>query len=104
VDTNIRVVRAAAGIGPIELRGRPLRFRLDVGRFTAPAAIRDPAGGKLEEQDWGVETDLSATWSYSAAFQVWLKGAWLAGSDVLEELADQGESTHSVLFGADLRF
>lgn len=104
IDTNVQVVRAGLGMGPFEVSGRPLRLRLDVGRFSAPAAVRTAAGTAYRSGDWGIESDLSATWSYNASFQMWLKGAWLADSDLLAELSGGRDQARSVLFGADLRF
>jgi hypothetical protein len=97
VDTNVTCARAAVGAGPFNVSGRPLRFQLDVGRFAAVAPVLT-AG-----RQWGIESDLSATWNYNDSFSLSLKGAWLGDSDVLHRLT--GES-HAWLFvfGADLKF
>ena len=107
VDTNVRVARAAIGVGPIDLDGRPLRFQLDAGRFTAAADLLDAAGARFAgpKRRWGVETDLTATWSYNESLSFKVQGAWLFGSDLLEALTDRGRD-HSTLIvaGADLKF
>jgi len=99
VDTNVSAARAAVGVGPFDLDGRPLRIRLDVGRFAAVTPI--PTAGKSRQ--WGVESDLSFVWDYNESFALSLKGAWLADSDLLRIL---GGENHALLlvFGADLRF
>jgi hypothetical protein len=97
VDTNVTCARAAVGAGPFNVSGRPLRFQLDVGRFAAVAPVQ--AAGR----QWGIESDLSATWNYNDSFSLSLKGAWLGDSDVLHALS--GESHAWLLvFGADLKF
>ncbi|HEX7899149.1 MAG TPA: hypothetical protein VF950_15395 [Planctomycetota bacterium] len=99
VDTNVLLVRAAAGAGPFDLDGHPLRLRLDVGRFEADEPV------VADETDWGVEVDLAADleWNESLAFQV--KFAWLGASDLLERFTPGGDD-HGLLFlaTADLRF
>jgi hypothetical protein len=99
VDTNVLLARAAAGVGPFDVAGRPLRLRLDVGRFLADEPV------VADEDDWGVEADLAVglDWNESLAFE--LKGAWLAASDLLEALSTDGEDdAFMFLAGADLRF
>jgi hypothetical protein len=107
VDTNVRVARGALGVGPFDLAGRPLRIQADLGRFEAVAPLRDGAGAALAqgEDDWGIEGDLALTWSYNESLQFRLQAAWLAGSDLLEELsADRKDETRLLVAGADLRF
>ena len=96
VDTNLATLRAAAGVDALKLDGRPLRLRLDVGKFTAAEGAVD---------DWGLETDLTVTWDYNESFNLFVQGAWLAGSDVVEATSPDGEDAEgSVLAGANLRF
>ncbi len=107
VDTNVTIARGALGLGPFDLAGRPLRIQADAGRFRAAAPLRDAAGARLArgEDDWGVEGDLSLTWSFNESLQFRLKAAWLAGSDLLDELtADRKDRTRLLVAGADLRF
>jgi hypothetical protein len=104
VDGNVQVVRAGAGTGALRISGRPLSLRIDVGRFTAPAAVRLPGGVPLRADDWGIETDFRATWTYNSAYQMWLQAAWLAESAVLAELTGRRDQARAFLFGADLRF
>lgn len=98
VDTNVTTVRGVIGVGPFDVSGRPLRIQLDVGRFAAVTALQ--VGGSRQ---WGTETDLSFIWSYNESFVLSLKGAWLADSELLKELADENHAV-TVVFGADLRF
>lgn len=102
VDTNISAARAAIGVGPFNLDGRPLRIQLDLGRFAAVTPVQSaPAAGSSRQ--WGVEGDLSFTWSYNDSFALSLKGAWLADSDLLKLLGGENHAL-LVVFGADLRF
>jgi hypothetical protein len=99
VDTNLFLVRAAAGAGPFDVAGRALRLRLDVGRFEAD---EDVVAG---ERSWGVEADLALNldWNESLALQV--KFVWLGASDLLERFTPKGEDDALMfLSGADLRF
>jgi hypothetical protein len=99
VDTNVFLIRAAVGAGPFDFSGRPMRVRLDVGRFEADEPV------VANETDWGVEADLSVNldWNESLAFQV--KFAWLGASDLLERFTPKGEDDGLMfLAGADLRF
>lgn len=102
VDTNVRLIRAALGTGPIPLaEGRPLRLQLDAGRFTA----MEPLPGTGSTRQWGLETDLSATWAYneSLSFKLQIAGLW--GSGLLDALTVDGqESAYLVVAGADFRF
>jgi hypothetical protein len=79
---------------------------VDVGRFEADEDLRDAAGAALtSERDWGVETDLSAVWSWNESLQFRLQGGWLAGSRVLEDLTvDAWTDTFAAVAAADLRF
>lgn len=107
VDTNVSLVRAALGIRPFSIDGRPVRVQLDVGRFEADTALRSAAGNRLAsgESDWGTELDMGIGWDLSASLRLWAKGAWLAGSRLLEELTPGREPDAQVLAaGADLRF
>jgi hypothetical protein len=108
VDTNVSLLRAALGWGPLAVGGRPLRLQLDVGRFEADRALRAPGGAVLtarKETDWGTEGDLSATWSYNESLSLWVKGAWLLGSDLLELLTPgRDDDARVIAGGADLRF
>jgi hypothetical protein len=108
VDTNVRLARAAAGYGPFEVGGRPLRLQADVGWFEADEPVRDAAGGLLtrgKEDRWGVETDVGASWSYGEALLFWAKGAWLANSSILEDLtSERRDEAWLLVAGADLRF
>lgn len=100
VDTNLSVLRAAVGLGSFDLSNRPFRVQLDVGKFAADKPFT--AGRK---EDWGVEGDFSLTWSWNESFQFWLKGAWLLGSAILEELtADREDDARLLVFGAGLKF
>jgi hypothetical protein len=102
VDTNVRLVRAAVGAGPIPLaEGRPLRVQLDVGRFTAMQPL--PQAGASRQ--WGVETDLSATWGYNASLAFKIQGAILWDSGLLGALtATDRSQAYMIVAGADFRF
>lgn len=105
VDTNLRVVRGTAGLGPFTLAGRPLRFQLDVGSFRADEEIRDAGGAALGERDWGIETDLMVSWECSASLRLWAKGARLSSSDVLGALTREAEDeAFLAVAGAKLTF
>lgn len=107
VDTNVSLVRGALGGSPFSIDGRPVRLRLDVGRFAADAPLRSASGSPIAvgEDDWGTEADLGASWDLSASLRFWVKGAWLVGSRLLEELTPGRDPDAQVLaFGADLRF
>lgn len=96
VDTNVVVVRGAVGLDSLTLDGRPLRIRLDVGKFAAAEGAVD---------DWGLESDLTVTWDYNESLNLFVQGAWLAGSDVVEALSlDAEDAAGSLLAGANLRF
>lgn len=97
VDTNVWLLRAAAGVGPIDLSGHPLRIRLDVGSFTADEAVVD------DEDGWGVEVDLSLLLEWNESLALHMKFAWLGASDVLERLTGD-DAALMFLSGADLRF
>jgi hypothetical protein len=100
VDTNLSVLRAAVGLGSFDLSDRPLRLQMDVGKFAA-----DEPFTASREEDWGVEGDLSLTWSWNESFQFWIKGAWLLGSAILEDLtADREDDARLLVFGAGLKF
>lgn len=100
VDTNVVVARGTIGVGPFDVSGKPLRIQLDVGRFASVAPIQTVA---TSTRQWGTETDLSFTWSYNESFVLSLKGAWLADSELLKDLAGENHAL-SIVFGADLRF
>ena len=51
----------------------------------------------------GIETDLSLIWNYNDSFTLSLKGALLAGSDLLHQLIGERHAWLWV-FGADLKF
>jgi hypothetical protein len=107
VDTNVRVLRGAAGYGPIVVDGRPLRFQLDVGRFSSMVPLFDGTGARFagSQRQWGVETDLTASWSYNESLSFNVQAGWLADSELLQALTTRGER-HSFLAvaGANLRF
>ncbi len=106
LDTNLRAVRAAAGAGPFEIvEGKPLRLQVDVAQFTADQRLRDAAGAVLArgEDDWGLEVDAGLSWSFNASLLFTLKGAWLLGSELFNELTGDDHSALG-LFGASLRF
>lgn len=100
VDTNVTAARAAVGVGPFNVDGRPMRVQLDLGRFAAVAPVQTASGASRQ---WGFESDLSFVWSYNESFALSLKGAWLADSDLLRLLGGENHAL-TVVFGADLRF
>jgi len=102
VGTNVTIARAAAGAGPFELSGRPLRIQLDVGHFAAVTPIETVTAAGMSRQ-WGTETDLSFIWSYNQSFALSLKGGWLARSELLKVLGGEDHAL-TIVFGADLRF
>lgn len=107
VDTNVRLVRAAAGVGPLSVAGRPLRFQLDVGSFAADDLLRDAAGAPFSasRRRWGLEADVSARWSYSESVSFWAKAARLEGSSLLERLTPGGDDGATLaVAGADVKF
>ena len=106
IDTNLSLLRVSAGAGPFDVAGRPLRARLDVGRFEADQDLRDASGAALtSDRDWGIETDLLVTWNYNDSLLFRIHGGWLAGSDVLEDFTADGErNTFAALAGLDFRF
>ena len=107
VDTNVRLLRMALGYGPIPLVDRrPIRFQLDVGRFSAKQDLFTGGGAKLTStRQWGVETDGSASWSYNESLSFKLQAAWLWGSELLETLTTRGaDRAFLVVAGADFRF
>lgn len=97
VDTNLTSVRLAVGAGPFAVSGRPLRIRLDLGRFAAVTPVLG-AG-----RQWGLESDLSFAWAYNESFSLSLRGAWLTDSDLLKRLTGEN-NTWLFVFGADLKF
>ncbi|HYF01022.1 MAG TPA: hypothetical protein VEJ18_19015 [Planctomycetota bacterium] len=98
VDTNVIVVRGGLGLGPLEVDGRPLHLRVDVGRFRADETLSG-------EDAWGVETDLTVRWNFNASLTLAVQAAILAGSDILEAItADRDDEAFAVVGGADLRF
>jgi hypothetical protein len=100
VDTNLVLVRGAAGLGPFQVASRPLRIRLDVGHATAAEPF-----GVAAVDGWGLETDLTVAWDYNESLVFSFQGAWLAGSDVVEALSLDGEDdAWSLLAGANLKF
>ena len=102
VDTNVSQVRGAVGAGPFDVSGRPLRVQVDVGHFAAVTPIESvPQIGNARQ--WGTETDLTFTWSYNESLVFSLKGAVLAGSEVLDLLSGTNHA-YTLVFGADLRF
>jgi hypothetical protein len=108
VDTNVRLLRAAVGIGPIPLaEGRPLRVQLDVGRFSAMTDLVDLAGTRFagSKRQWGLETDLTSAWSYNESLSFKIQAAGLWGSDLLESLTEHGrDRAFLIVAGADLKF
>ena len=74
-----------------------MRFQADVGRFTAVTPVR--SSGK----QWGVESDLTATWDYNESFSLSLKGAWLGDSDLFKTITGENHAWLFV-FGAALKF
>jgi hypothetical protein len=107
VDTNVRVARAALGFGPVPLvDGRPMRFQLDVGRFSALEALTSTGGATVgATRQWGVEADVSVAWSYNESLSFKVQGAWLRGSELLEALTTRAaDHAFLVVAGADLRF
>ena len=107
VDTNVRVARLAIGAGPIDLDGRPLRFQLDAGRFAAVEQPLDASGVRLagSHRQWGVETDLTASWSYNESLSFRVQAAGLWGSELLEALTEHGrDRAFLIVAGADLKF
>ncbi len=106
VDTNVSLARGSLGAGPFDLGGRPLRVRVDVGRFEADRELRDAAGTVLTPDDeWGVETDLLVTWTWNESLHFRLHGGWLAGSAILEDLTlDRWTDTFAAVAGLDFRF
>lgn len=102
VDTNVRLIRAAVGTGPMPLvDGRPLRLQLDLGRFSAMQQL--PGSGSTRQ--WGIETDLTATWTYNESLVLKVQAAALWNSGLLETLTVGGEDrAFIVVAGADLRF
>jgi hypothetical protein len=97
VDTNVTSTRLTVGVGPFDVAGRPLRFQLDVARF---AAVADVQGAGRQ---WGIESDLSATWDYNSSLNFKLKGALLGDSELLKRLVGENHAW-MILFGADLNF
>ena len=106
VDTNVSLLRASVGAGPFEVAGRPLRLRVDVGRFEADEDLRNAAGAALTpDHDWGVETDLQVSWNYNESLHFRLQGGWLAGSGILEDFtAERWTDTFAAVAGLDFRF
>lgn len=102
IDTDVSCLRAAVGLGPFDVAGRPLRFQVDVGRFLAATPIQSVpvAGAAL---NWGIETDLAVTWNYNESLSLWLKGAWLADSDLVFRMAG-ANSAWLLVFGTDFKF
>jgi hypothetical protein len=97
IDTNVRSVRLAVGVGPFDVDGRPLRIQVDVARFRAVTSVQ--AAGR----DWGTETDLGLTWNYNESLNLAIKAGWLADSELLRRLAGDHDGW-LLVFGADLRF
>ncbi len=106
VDTNVSLLRGGVGAGPFDVGGRPLRVRVDVGRFEADQDLRSAAGAVLTtDRTWGVETDLLVTWTYNESLQFRAHGGWLAGSGILKDLTvDEWTDTFAAVAGLDFRF
>lgn len=106
VDTNVRLARLTAGLGPLAVAGRPLRLQLDLGNFTADEPVSVPSGAlSANRRHWGFEADLGATWAYSESLSFWVKGSGLWRSGVLERLTpDREDDAVLAVAGADLRF
>jgi hypothetical protein len=106
VDTNVSLFRGSLGVGPFDVAGRPLRARVDVGRFVADERLLDAAGLPLtSSRDWGVETDLLVTWTWNESLQFRLHGGWLAGSGILEDFTvERWTDTFAAIAGLDFRF
>ncbi len=108
IDTNYRSFRAAVEAGPIDLGGavRHLRVRVDAGHFRLDDPARSATGSVIVpsgDDDLGVEADATVRWAYTESVSLWLRAAWLAGSDALEALAGK-DDTAAAVAGGDLRF
>lgn len=102
IDTDITCARAALGVGPFEVMGRPFRIQCDEGWFTAVAPIQSVAATGNARR-WGLESDLSFIWDYNSSFSLSLRGAWLADSQILSRLTGD-DHAWLVLFSANLNF